>query len=244
MDELLYGRNPVQEALKSDISVGRVYLLKDGQHHNKDIVALAKMKGIVVDYVDRITLDKKAGNSHHQGVVAEIAPIVYLDWRDLLANADQRGEVPLLLLLDHIEDPHNLGAIIRSALCFGVHGIVLPKKRSVHINATVIKASAGAALHMPVAMVANLAQTMDSLKEQGLWIAGTDAKGELLRGHAALAGPLAVVIGNEGKGLGALVAQKCDFILRIPMENTLNSLNASVAAGIVLYDIVQQRRAL
>ena len=239
-EEFIYGRNPVQEALRSETSLQRVFLLKDNQK-NKDIMAAARQQGIPLEYKDREGLSRLCGSEHHQGVVVQVAPMEYVEWQDILALARERGEDPLILVCDHLEDPHNLGAIMRSALCFGAHGIILPKKRSVAVTATVLKASAGAAMHMKVARVANLAQTLERLQEEGLWIAGTDASGESLVDNKALTGPLAIVVGSEGSGMSALVAKKCDFILRIPMKNTINSLNASVATGIVLYEVSRLR---
>ncbi len=240
MDELIYGRNPVLEALASGANLQRIYVLKDNPK-NKDILAEAKKNGLPVDYHDRQSLTRLCGTENHQGVAAQMAPLAYVEWEDILSVAAEKGEVPLVLICDHLEDPHNLGAVIRSAVCFGVHGIILPKKRSVSVTSAVLKASAGAAMHIKIARVSNLAQTMDRLKEEGFWIAGTDADGESLVDNKALKGPLAIVVGSEGKGMSALTRKKCDFVLRIPMESTINSLNASVATGIVLYEASKLR---
>ncbi|QRN85272.1 23S rRNA (guanosine(2251)-2'-O)-methyltransferase RlmB [Clostridia bacterium] len=240
MDEMIYGRNPVLEALASDANLQRIYLLKDNQK-NKDILAEAKKRGLPIDYHDRTSLTRISGTENHQGVAAQMAPLGYVEWEDILSIATKKGETPLILICDHLEDPHNLGAIIRSAVCFGAHGIILPKKRSVAITSTVLKASAGAAMHIKVARVSNLAQTIDRLKQEGLWIVGTDADGESLIGNTVLTGPLAIVVGSEGKGMSTLTRKKCDLVLKIPMESTINSLNASVATGIVLYETSKLR---
>lgn len=240
MDEIIYGRNPVLEALASDANLQRIYILKDNQK-NKDILAEAKKRGLPVDYHDRTSLARISGTENHQGVVAQMAPLAYADLEDILSVAKDKGEAPLILICDHLEDPHNLGAIIRSAVCFGAHGIVLPKKRSVSVNSTVLKASAGSAVHIKVARVSNLAQTMDKLKEEGLWIVGTDSDGESLIGNPVLKGALAIVVGSEGKGMSTLTRKKCDLVVKIPIESTINSLNASVAAGIVLYETSKMR---
>lgn len=240
MDEMIYGRNPVLEALASDTNLQRVYILKENSK-NKDILAEAKKRGLPVDYHDRTSLTRICGTENHQGVAAQMAPLAYVEWEDILAVAAEKGEAPLVLICDHLEDPHNLGAVIRSAVCFGVHGVILPNKRSVSVNSTVLKASAGAAMHIKVARVSNLAQTMDKLKEKGLWIVGTDADGDSVVDNKALMGPLAIVVGSEGRGMSALTRKKCDFVLRIPMESTINSLNASVATGIVLYEASKLR---
>src|SRR6056297_1722868 len=227
MDDLIYGRNPVLEALSSPRSLERIFVQGEGDRTNRDIVSRAKTLGVSLEYVDRRALERLCGHDRHQGVAARIAPIAYAEWPDLIAQAKERGESPFLLVCDHLEDPHNLGAILRTALCFGVHGVILPKKRSVQITPAVVKTSAGAALHLKVARVANIAQTLERLKEEGLWIAGTDADGEPLDSHAGLSGPLALVIGSEGQGMSRLVRKRCDFVLRIPMEDTISSLNAS-----------------
>lgn len=244
MEEYIYGRNPVREALQKGAPVNRVLLAKGSSQsgRNRDIEALARKAGVPVDTVDRKILSERAGSEHHQGVVAQLAPFEYTDVADLLERARSRGEAALLVICDHIEDPHNLGAILRSAEAFGAHGVVLPKKRSAQMTGTVVKASAGAALHLPVARVGNLVQAVEECKAAGLWIAATDMDGEELGNAAALGGALAVVIGNEGHGISPLLKKHCDFTVRIPMKGTIGSLNASAAAAIVLYEIVRRQQ--
>lgn len=180
----------------------------------------------------------------HQGVIAQAAAFRYAEIEEILEAARSRNETPFILLLDEIEDPHNLGSILRTAECTGVHGVIIPKRRAVGLTATVSKTSAGAAEYVPVARVTNLAQTIDRLKEEGIWIAGTDvsAKQEIYSMKFDM--PLAVVIGNEGKGIGRLIKEKCDFLVKLPMKGQLNSLNASVAAGVFMYEVVRQRRSV
>ncbi len=244
MDDIIYGRNPVREALQGSTSVNRVLLAKGTTHsgRNKDIEALAKKAGVPVEYVDRPVLREKAGSEQHQGVVAHLSPFSYVEVSDLLARAKSSGQVPLVVICDHIEDPHNLGAIIRSAEAFGAHGVVVPKKRSAPVTGTVVKASVGAALSIPVARVGNLVQAVEECKAQGLWIAATDMDGDDLGSCQALSGALAVVVGNEGHGISPLLKKHCDFTVRIPMRGTIGSLNASAAAAIVLYEIVRRQQ--
>jgi len=195
-----------------------------------------------VQTADKRKLDTLVPGIQHQGVVAQAAPYVYAEVEDLLAAAAAKDEDPFLIILDEIEDPHNLGSILRTADCTGVHGVIIPKRRSAQVNATVSKTSAGAAEYVPVARVTNLAQTMEKLKEAGVWIAGTDvrAEGEIYDTDV-FKGPLALVVGNEGEGMGRLVREKCDVLIKLPMQGRINSLNASVAAGVVMYEVLRQR---
>lgn len=243
MSELIHGRNPVLELLAGETSINRIWLLgqEKGSRNNRDIEAMARARRIPVEYVSREALTRRAGTESHQGVVAEPAPFSYGEVEDMLNLARERGEVPLVVICDHIEDPHNLGAIIRSAEALGAHGLVIPKKRAVAVNATVAKSSAGAAFHLPVARVGNLVQTMDALKEEGLWVVGTDASGDDITQCRSLNGALALVIGSEGKGISPLTLKHCDFVVRIPMTGRISSLNASAAAAIVLYEIARQK---
>ncbi|WP_027087329.1 23S rRNA (guanosine(2251)-2'-O)-methyltransferase RlmB [Cohnella panacarvi] len=243
-EELIAGKHPVLEAMKAGRALNKIFLYKEAQRHLvQPIIEEAKARGIVVQLVDKRKLDQLAPEMQHQGVVAQAAAIAYAEVEDLLALAVQRGEAPFIVLLDEIEDPHNLGSILRTADCTGVHGVIVPKRRSAGLTAVVAKTSAGAVEYVPVARVANLVQTMEKLKEAGLWIAGADAGAPQSFHRTKLTGPLAVVIGSEGKGLSRLVREKCDFILSLPMFGHVNSLNASVAAGVILYEVVRQRHA-
>ncbi|MDF2668402.1 MAG: methyltransferase [Paenibacillus sp.] len=177
----------------------------------------------------------------HQGVVAQVTAYDYIELEELINKAQENGNVPFLLILDEIEDPHNLGSILRTADCAGVHGVIIPKRRSVGLTATVSKTSAGAIEYVPVARVTNLAQTIERLKEAGIWIAGADVSGEQNVYKADFKMPLAIVIGNEGKGIGRLIKDKCDFLVTLPMQGRINSLNASVAASVLMYEVVRQR---
>lgn len=241
-DELLAGKHSVLEALRSGRAINKIWMSDQAQKaQTQPIIAEARKHGIVIQYVDKRKLDQMAGDVRHQGVVAQAAPRAYAELDDLLAAAKAKNEAPLLLLLDEIEDPHNLGSILRTADCAGVHGVVIPKRRSAGLTATVSKTSAGAVEYVPVARVTNLAQTIDRLKEQGIWIAGTDAAASQEVYDADLTMPLAIVIGNENQGMGRLLKEKCDFLLKLPMFGKINSLNASVAAGIMMYEAVRQR---
>lgn len=243
-EELIAGKHPVLEALRSGRSIHKIWIAEGAQKNAGSIIAEARNAGIVVMTVDKRKLDAMAGDVAHQGVIAQAAPFPYAEVEDLLEKARERGEQPFLLLLDEIEDPHNLGSILRTAECTGVHGVIIPKRRSAGLTATVLKTSAGAAEHVAVARVTNLAQTIDRLKEAGVWIAGTDvtANDDVYRSKFDM--PLAIVIGNESKGMGRLIKEKCDFLVKLPLLGRLNSLNASVAAGVLMYEVVRQRRSL
>ena len=242
--EYLAGKHPVLEALKAGRSLNKIWLSNQAQRHAvQPIIDEAKARGVVVQFADKRKLDGLAPDMAHQGVVAQAAAMSYADVEDMLALAAERGESPLLVLLDEVEDPHNLGSILRTADCTGAHGVIVPKRRSASLTAVVAKTSAGAVEHVPVARVANLAQTIDRLKEAGVWIAGTDVSAAQEVYRANLKGPLAIVIGNEGKGISRLVREKCDFLISLPMFGKINSLNASVAAGVILYEAVRQRHS-
>lgn len=238
----IFGRNPVIEALRSDSEINKIYLAKgELQGSAKEIVALAKEKGVQIQTVERAKLDQMFPKENHQGVAASIAEANYVDWQDMLESARKKGEDPLLIILDELEDPHNLGAILRSADAVGAHGVIIPKRRAVALTAGVAKAAAGAVAYVPVARVSNLAQTIEALKKEGVWVAGAAMGGtEVYKQN--LTGPLAIVIGSEGKGLGRLVAEKCDFLIALPMQGKINSLNASVATGVILYEVLRQRK--
>lgn len=237
----IFGRNPVLEALKSDRTINKIWLLKGEQKGSiKEIVALAKEKKIAIQLVERNKLDKMFPHENHQGVAASIAAADYVEWQDIVDMAKAKGEDPLLVILDELEDPHNLGAILRSVDAVGAHGVIIPKRRAVPLTDGVAKASAGAVEHVPVARVGNIVQVIEALKKQGIWVAGASMHGQYLH-KQDLTGPLAIVIGSEGKGLGKLVSESCDYIVSIPMQGKINSLNASVAAGVLLYEVYRQR---
>ena len=239
----IYGRNPVIEALKSGTEINRVYIAKGAKHQViDDIYKLARERQIPVAQVERKKLDQLFPGKNHQGVYASVAEMAYVEWEDILEKAREKGESPLVLVLDELEDPHNLGAILRNADAFGVHGVIIPKRRSVSLTGTVAKAAAGALQYVPVARVANIAQTLKALKKEGLWICGTAMDGQNIY-QAPLSGPLAIVIGSEGNGMRKLVAEQCDFTVSIPMKGQINSLNASVATGIVLSEVVRRQEA-
>ena len=240
----LEGRNALQEALKSGRTIDKVFIA-DGQTDRglQRLAALAKEAGAVVVPVDRRKLDAMSFTHAHQGIIAQAAARDYCSIDEILAEAESRGEAPLLALCDDLSDPHNLGAIMRSAECAGAHGIIIPKRRSVGLTATVAKASAGAVEYMKVARVANLNSAIAELKEKGVWVFGTAAEGSVPMYRADLRGPAAIVIGNEGDGISPLVRKNCDMLLSIPMRGRISSLNASAAASILLYEALRQRMA-
>ncbi len=235
------GRNAVIEAFRSGRAVDKVFVLDGCQDGPvRTIVREARKHDTVINFVGKDRLDKMSDTGKHQGVIAFAASYEYAEVEDILAKAREKGEAPFILLLDGIEDPHNLGAIIRTANLAGAHGIIIPKRRAVGLTATVAKASAGAINYTPVAKVTNLGQTIDELKEQGLWFVCADMGGTSMY-ELDLKGPIGVVIGNEGEGVSRLVREKCDFIASIPMKGDIDSLNASVAAGVLAFEIVRQR---
>ena len=238
--QLIIGRNPVTEALKSGKLIDTIFVDPDVKGSVSNIVRLAKEKGVVVKQARGQKLDRMSGGASHQGVAAMIACTAYSTVDEMLETARQKGEEPFLIICDEIEDPHNLGAIIRTAETAGAHGVIIPERRSASLNSTVYKTSAGAVSWMPVARVKNLAACIDELKKQGVWIYGTDGSGEDYR-SVSMKGAMALVIGSEGFGMGRLIKDKCDFLLSLPMKGRINSLNASVAAGIFMYEAVRQR---
>ncbi|MGG3507261.1 23S rRNA (guanosine(2251)-2'-O)-methyltransferase RlmB [Paenibacillus lautus] len=243
-EEVVAGKHSVTEALKSGRAINKIWIAENAQKHlTLPIIAEAKKLGIVIQHVDKRKLDQMVPGVQHQGVVAQAAPYAYVEVEDLLKVAEEKGEPPFLLLLDEIEDPHNLGSILRTADCTGAHGVILPKRRSAQVTATVSKTSAGAVEYVPVARVTNLGQTIDQLKEMGVWVVGTvvDAVQELYDTEV-FDGPVAIVIGNESKGMGRLIREKCDVLVKLPMAGKINSLNASVAAGVVMYEVLRRRR--
>lgn len=235
------GRNAVLEAFRSGKTIDKLFILDGCQDGPiKSIVREAKKTDAIINYVDKERLDRLAGTGHHQGVVAIGAAYEYAEVEDILASAKEKGEDPFIFILDEIEDPHNLGAIIRTANLAGAHGVIIPKRRAVGLTATVAKTSAGAINYTPVAKVTNISQTIEELKKQGLWFVCADMGGETMY-NLNLKGPIGLVIGNEGNGVSRLVKDKCDFIASIPMKGDIDSLNASVAAGVLAYEIVRQR---
>jgi len=242
-EEIIGGKHSVIEALKSGRTINKIWIAENAQKHlTQPIIIEAKKLGIVIQQVDKRKLDKMAPDMQHQGVVAQVAPYAYAEVEDILRVAEDKGEAPFILLLDEIEDPHNLGSILRTADCTGVHGVIVPKRRSAQVTATVSKTSAGAAEYVPVARVTNLGQTIDSLKEKGVWVVGTDVSAAAgIYETNVFDGPVAIVIGNEGKGMGRLIREKCDVLIKLPMNGQINSLNASVAAGVVMYEVLRRR---
>ena len=238
--EVIAGRNPVTEALNGDREVERIFIADGAEGSVSRIVAIAKEQGVIVDFVPKEKIDAMAPGAKHQGVVAKVSEYRYAEMDEIFARAEASGEDPFIVILDEVTDPHNLGAIIRTAECAGAHGVIIPKRRSASLTQTVALASAGAIENMPVVQVTNLARTIDELKEKGIWVGAADMDGETYY-EANLSGPIAIVIGNEGKGVGRLVKEKCDFVLSIPMYGKINSLNASNAAAILMYGIRRKR---
>ena len=249
LPNIIMGRNPVKEAIKSGKSIDRILVTKEHDGSLGEIITLAHEANLVIREVDRRKLDEicmpfghngKSGN--HQGIIAEIPGVEYAELSDILENAESRGEKPFIILLDGIEDPHNLGSIIRSAECAGAHGVVITKRRSASVTAAVVKTSAGAAEHMRIARVVNLANTIDTLKERGIWIAGADMNGKAMY-DVDMKGAFALVIGSEGSGLSKLVKEKCDFLVSIPLKGNIDSLNAAVAGAIIMFEKNRQEKA-
>jgi 23S rRNA (guanosine2251-2'-O)-methyltransferase len=240
-NDIIAGRNPVTEALRSGRAIESILVAKGERSGSVvAIIAKAKKKNIPVKDVDQKKLDFLAKGINHQGIVAQCAVKEYSTVEDIFANAESKGENPFIIVLDKIEDPHNLGAIIRTAECAGAHGVIIPERRSAGLSYTVEKTSAGALEYMPVARVKNINTTLEKLKEKGLWIYGADMDGENYK-NVDFASSVALVIGNEGKGISPLVAKQCDVIVSLPMKGKINSLNASVAAGILMYEIASKR---
>ena len=236
------GRNAVIELLKSDRTVNKIMVARgDRQGSINEILKLAKQNRIIVTEVDRNKLDTLSETKHHQGVIAFVAPIEYKDVDYILNVAKERGEEPFILIADEIEDPHNLGALIRSAEVAGCHGVIIPKRRAASVNSTVSKVSAGAVEYMKIARVNNINETIRYLKEQDVWICGTDMDTDTIYTKQDYKMPIAIVIGSEGFGMSRLVKENCDFLVKIPMKGRITSLNASVSAGIIMYEVVKNR---
>lgn len=237
---LIVGRNPVTEAIKSGTVIDKLFVNPEAGGSIVNIIRLAREKNIVVKETTEQKLSAMCKGASHQGVIASCACAEYVSVEDILKIAAEKGEPPFVIICDEIEDPHNLGAIIRSAEAAGAHGVIIPKRRSASLNATVYKTSAGAASWLPVARVANIASAIDLLKENGVWIYGTDGSGEDYT-SVDMSGAVGLVIGSEGFGMGKLIMKKCDYLLSLPMKGRITSLNASVAGGIFMYEIVRQR---
>ena len=241
-EDMIEGRNAVTEAIRSGRTINKVFLADgDTDRALGRLAAMAKEAGAVVERIDRRKLNEMSQTGAHQGIMASVAVHDYATIDDILAAAEAKGEAPLIVLCDELSDPHNLGAILRTAECAGAHGVIIPKRRSVGLTAVVGKASAGAVEYMPVARVANLTAAIRELKQRGVWIFGTAADGAVPLYSADLKGPAAIVIGNEGVGMSRIVADSCDFKVSIPMKGRISSLNASAAAAILLYEAVRQR---
>ncbi|WP_017729617.1 23S rRNA (guanosine(2251)-2'-O)-methyltransferase RlmB [Halalkalibacterium ligniniphilum] len=243
--EFIMGKNPIIEALRAGHAINKIWIAEGSQKGQMaKVVQLAKEQGVLVQHVPKKKLEQLVERENHQGVVASVAAYDYADLEDLFARAAEKQEEPFFIVLDEVEDPHNLGSILRTADAVGVHGVIIPKRRAVGLTQTVAKASTGAIEYVPVARVTNLARTMDELKKRGIWFIGTDAKGsEDFRG-ARFDMPIALVIGSEGKGISRLVKEKCDFLVHIPMVGHVTSLNASVAASLLMYEVYRKRSPL
>jgi len=242
--EYIIGKNPVIEALKSNRDINKILIAEGSQRGQmQQVTQLAKEGGVLVQFVPKKKIDQIT-DQNHQGVLAYVAAYQYAEMDDLFAAAEKKNEPPFFLLLDEIEDPHNLGSIMRTADAVGAHGIIIPKRRAVGLTATVAKSSTGAIEYIPVVRVTNMARTLDELKERGVWIVGTDALGK--EDYRQIDGtlPLGLVIGSEGKGMGRLVRDKCDFLIRLPMAGKVTSLNASVAAALLMYEVYRKRHPL
>lgn len=242
LEQLIIGRNPVTEAIKSGALLDKIFVNPDAGGSIANICRLATEKGIMVKHVNEQKLSAMCSNASHQGIIAVGACAAYVSVEEILQSAKDKNEDAFIIICDEVEDPHNLGAIIRTAEAAGAHGIIIPKRRSASLNHTVYKTSAGAASWLPVARVANIASAIDTLKQNGVWIYGTDAEGKDYR-EADMTGPVGLIIGSEGFGMGRLITDKCDFLLKLPMMGKITSLNASVAGGIFMYEIVRQRNS-
>ena len=243
-DDQVEGRNSVLELLESGKDINKIFVAKgEKQGSINKIIGKAKDSKVVLVETDKRKLDEMSQTGNHQGVIAIVPPFEYCDVDDILNVAKEKNEDPFVIILDGIEDPHNLGAIIRTAETAGAHGVIIPKRRAVGVNSTVNKSSAGAVEYMKVARVNNITETMNYLKEKGLWIIGTDMDTDKYYYNQNMTGPIAIVIGSEGFGMSRLVKENCDILVKIPMNGKITSLNASVSAGIVMYEIVKQKNA-
>lgn len=242
LENKIFGRNSVSEAIRSGINIEKIMIKKGKQEGSIiPVIRKAREKGIFVQEVDKNKLDMISNGENHQGIIAFVCEYEYSSIDDILNSAEKKGEQPFVIICDKITDPHNLGAIIRTAECVGVHGIIIPKRNSATLNSVVAKTSAGAVMYMPVAQVTNITAAISKLKEKGLWIAGADMEGGCMY-SADLKGALGIVIGSEGEGISRLVKENCDFLVSIPMKGNISSLNASVAASVLMYEAVRQRK--
>ena len=241
-DDQVEGRNAVIELLESGKDINKIFITKGEKHGSiNKIIAMAKERKVILIEKDKRQMEQMAQNENYQGVIAIVPPFEYCEIEDILDKAKEKGEDPFVLILDGIEDPHNLGSIIRTAETAGVHGIIIPKRRAASVNSTVNKVSAGAVQYMKIARVTNITDAIEKLKAQGLWICGTDINTDKYYYNQDLTGPLGIVIGNEGAGISEKVKKNCDFLVKIPMKGKVTSLNASVSTGIIVYEAVKQR---
>lgn len=241
-DDQVEGRNSVLELLESGKDINKIFVTRGDRHGSiNKILAIAKERKIIIVEKDKKQMDEMAQEENYQGVIAIVPPFEYVEIEDIINTAKERNEDPFVLILDGIEDPHNLGSIIRTAETAGVHGIIIPKRRAASVNSTVNKTSAGAVEHMKIARVTNISDAIEELKQLGLWICGTDIDTNKYYYNQDLTGPLGIVIGNEGKGIGDKVKKNCDFLVKIPMKGKVTSLNAAVSTGIIVYESVKQR---
>jgi 23S rRNA (guanosine2251-2'-O)-methyltransferase len=244
-EEYLIGKNPVLEALRSGRSINKIWIAEGSlKGPMNQVMTMAKEAKLQVQLVPKKKLDQISEGESHQGVVAFVAAFEYAEVEDILAKANEKGEPPYVLILDEIEDPHNLGSILRTADAVGAHGVIIPKRRAVGLTSTVAKSSAGALEYVPVARVTNIVRTMEELKEKGIWMVGTDASGDQDFRQGRYDMPIGLVIGSEGKGMSRLVRETCDFVVKLPMKGSVTSLNASVAAALLMFEIYRQRNPL
>lgn len=241
-DDQVEGRNSVLELLESGKDINKIFITKGERHGSiNKIIAIAKERRVIIVEKDKRKMEEMAQTQNYQGVIAIVPPFEYCQIDEILEEAKNKNEEPFVLILDGIEDPHNLGSIIRTAETAGVHGIILPKRRAAAVNSTVNKTSAGAVEHMKIARVTNISDSIERLKKEGLWICGTDINTDKYYYNQDLTGPLGIVIGNEGSGMSDKVRKNCDFLVKIPMKGKVTSLNASVSTGIIVYEAVKQR---
>ena len=241
-EDQVEGRNAVLELLESGKDISKIFVTRGEKHGSiNKIIAIAKERKIIIVEKDKKQMEQMAQNENYQGVIAIVPPFEYCEIEDILDRAKELKEDPFILILDGIEDPHNLGSIIRTAETAGVHGIIIPKRRAASVNSTVNKVSAGAVQYMKIARVTNITDAIEKLKENGLWICGTDINTDKYYYNQDLTGPLGIVIGNEGSGMSEKVKKNCDFLVKIPMKGKITSLNAAVSTGIVIYEVVKQR---
>lgn len=241
MEDIIFGRNPVKELLQTDQSINKLLVLETSKDKSvQKIIEEAKSKRLVIQFVDRKKLDQLTEGQNHQGVLAYVAPFAYAEISEMFALAEEKGEDPFFIICDEITDPHNLGSLIRTADAVGAHGVIIPKRRGASVNATVVKTSCGAAAYVKVARVTNLSQTIQSLKDQGVWICGTSMEAPVYH-QVDLKGSIAVIIGNEGRGMSPALKKHSDLMVSMPMKGQVDSLNASVAGAIVMYEILRQR---